>query len=377
MPNTMFTYVQRSIEKNPRYRFWFWQVGFWLFMCVVGFFTLILWYSDVNLAYIGHIGMQAVIGLTCSLVLHFLFHHIANFSLSIRTSVGLFLVLMAAFVWTILHMQVFVYFTGFDDVWTEFGGWYFSGIFVFLCWAGMFHGVRYYELLQHEHKIMLHAEANSREEHLKRMRAQSDARDAKLKMLRYQLNPHFLCNTLNAVNSLIEIGESDKAQSMTVQLSEFLRYSLDNDPDTKICLSEEIEALNLYIEIEKTRFAERLSVDIKISDQAQDACVPSLLLQPVIENSMKHAIAHCESGGSITIKAYVHQESLILVLSDSGPGKDYAKTNVNSSKKGVGFSNMEQRLKALYGEDYLIRVAHEESGGLTTEITIPYETIDK
>lgn len=384
MSESILFNVQNSIEVNPRYRFWFWQIGFWFFMCVVGFFTLILWYTEATKASVGHVAMQAVIGLICSIFLHQAFTLLSKYSLSSRVIIGLILVLGTAFLWTLLHMKVFVWFTGFTDVWDEFGGWYFSGIFVFLCWTGLFHGVRYYELMQYEHRIMLVAEANSREEHLKRIRAQSEARDAKLKMLRYQLNPHFLCNTLNAINSLIEIGESAKAQNMTVQLSEFLRYSLDTDPDLKIPLMEEIDALNLYLEIEKTRFAERLQININIDDRAQNALVPSLLLQPIIENSMKHAIAHSEEGGIISINASVNSSELILVLKDTGntankDGKEgpVPGDSILPSRKGVGLKNTNQRLSALYQNAYTIHTHFEESGGLTTTIHLPLEHDNK
>jgi two-component system LytT family sensor kinase len=381
--NILFN-VQNTIEENPRYRFWFWQIGFWFFMSVVGFFTLILWYAQANIGTIGHVVIQAAMGLTCSIFLHQAFTYMSKYSLLLRVLIGLMLVLGTAFLWTMLHMQVFVLLTGFDDVWEEFGGWYFSGIFVFLCWTGLFHGVRYYELHQYEHRIMLRAEANTREEHLKRVRAQSEARDAKLKMLRYQLNPHFLCNTLNAINSLIEIGESGKAQTMTVQLSEFLRYSLDTDPDTKIPLIEEINALNLYLKIEKTRFAERLHINIDIPNDAQSALVPSLLLQPIIENSMKHAIAKNELGGTISIIAAVVHHELVLTLKDTGdnassPPKHIAQNITQDlvSGKGVGLKNIKQRLSALYNNAYRINAIFEEQGGLTTIIHLPLEHENK
>ncbi len=329
---------------------------------------------------IGHVLMQAIIGLLCSLFLHFVFVRLDNFRLGKRALIGLTMVLAIAFIWTMIHMKIYVTLTGFEDVWEEFGGWYFSGIFIFLCWTGLFHGVRYYELMQQEHKIMLQAEATSRQEHFKRLEAQSEARDAKLKMLRYQLNPHFLCNTLNAINSLIELQESQKAQEMTVQLSEFLRYSLDNDPDTKILLKEEIDALSLYLEIEKTRFGDRLKVDMEISKEAQSALVPSLLLQPIIENSMKHAIAKSEAGGSIEIYASIANEQLRLTIKDSGSGKHHLQSrentlpvNVTETKQGVGLKNINQRLKALYHNDYQINSQFESAGGLTTEIRIPAE----
>lgn len=383
MPNNIIVNVQNTREGNPRNRFWFWQFGFWFF-CLLGFFTLILWYGEVTVSTVSHVVLQAIIGLICSIFLHTAFTRMSKYPLSYRIPIDLTLVLSTAFIWTILHIQIFVWLTGFEDVWPQFGGWYFSAIFIFLCWTGLFHGVRYYELLQYEHRILLQAEANSRKEHVKRLRAQSEARDAKLKMLRYQLNPHFLCNTLNAINSLIEIGESEKAQNMTVQLSEFLRYSLDTDPDTKIPLMEEIDALNLYLEIEKTRFEERLKIDIVVHANAQLALVPSLLLQPIIENSMKHAIAKNELGGTISISATATDKQLILTLSDTGTYSKLAheadKQNnklLLNSKKGVGLENINQRLSALYENHYSINSTFAETGGLVTTIHLPLEHEEK
>lgn len=365
--------VQSTMERNPKYRFLFWHVGFWLFMCVIGFFTLILWYSEVTTNYVTHILLQAIIGLVCSLVMHKMFMQMDALSLSKRIAAGLGLVLFTAFCWTLMHMQIFVLLTGFEAVWDEFGGWYFSSIFVFLCWTGLFHGVRYYELSKSEHKTMLEAETKSRLEHLKRISAQSEAMDAKLKMLRYQLNPHFLCNSLNAINSLIELGESDRAQNVTVQLSAFLRYSLDNDPDTKIPLNKEIEALNLYLNIERTRFGDRLDVKIMIAPAAQNALIPSLLLQPVIENSMKHAIAKSVDGGVIKICADIEGKWLVMKLSDSGSDDKRTKAAVIPSEKGVGLRNIRQRLDALYENNYYLVSTRSKDGGLVTTIKIPCE----
>lgn len=373
MLENILSNAQDTIEQNPRYRFWFWQIGFWLFMSVIGFFTLILWYSEVSIVNVAHALMQAILGLGCSLVMHRIFIQMDQSHLAIRISAGLGLVLLMALFWTLIHMQIFVSLTGFVHVWGEFGGWYFSSIFVFLCWTGLFHGIRYYELSQSEHKTMLQAETNSQEEHLKRVSAQSEARDAKLKMLRYQLNPHFLCNTLNAINSLIEIGEAEKAQRVTVQLSEFLRYSLDNEPDTKIQLSKEIDALNLYLKIEKTRFGERLNITINIENTAKSALVPSLLLQPIIENSMKHAIAKSEVGGTISIDAKIEEQWLVMRLSDSGDGCFNTRQPKMQSNKGVGLKNICQRLSVLYENNHYLVSQRSKQGGLLTTIKIPCE----
>lgn len=358
-------------------QFWLLQIGYWAFLCLVSLFTLTLWYGQQEWVYIGHTLLQALLGLLLSLPLFFALMRTWNWSIPNRAAISIALVMLVAFLWTVARVSTFMLMTEETDVWQDFGGWYFSSIFIFLCWTGLFYGIRYYQLLQLEHSIMVKAEAEVREEQLKRIQAQSIARDAQIKMLRYQLNPHFLCNTLNAINSLIEIEESEKAQKMTVQLSKFLRYSLDNNPDNKIPLAIELNALNLYLEIEKTRFGERLILEFDISIEANQALVPSLLLQPIIENSMKHVIAQNEEGGTISLSASVKDMRLILTLSDTGSGVKVERTKVRSSKRrGIGLRNIDERLKVLYTKDYTIDLITRPSGGLKTTITIPFETSD-
>jgi ABC-type multidrug transport system fused ATPase/permease subunit len=377
MINTINQSVKLAIKQDATHRFWFWQASFWLFLSTVSFLTLTLWYSQVTLANVVHTILQAILGLFFSVILYRIFDRIWEKSVIYRLSVGMFMVFIFAFIWTIFRMQALAWLTPADQVWGEFGGWFFASIFIFLCWTGLFHGIRYYELLQSEHEIMLGAEAAARKEHIKRIEAQSVARDAKLKMLRYQLNPHFLCNTLNAINSLIEIAESAKAQAMTVQLSQFLRHSLDNDPDTKITLKDEIAALNLYLEIEKTRFADRLQLDFHVDEHAQKALVPSLLLQPIIENSMKHAISKNEKGGIIELRAGINQGRLIIEISDTGASNVQGKPLDLKNETGVGLANTDQRLSVLYDNDYQINTMRRAEGGRSTCINMPFELSDE
>lgn len=376
MSRTLSQFVVDTITQSPRTEFWYWQIGFWVFVSVVSYLSLTLWYGQTGLAYIAHTLAQAILGLALSLILYWTFKQIWHKSIRLRIVVGLVLVMFIALFWTIARVETFVIMTQEKHVWHDFGGWYFASIFIFLCWAGMFYGVKYYQLLQSEHKTMLAAEAEAKEEQIKRMRAQTVARDAQLKMLRYQLNPHFLCNTLNAINSLVESGDSQIAQKMTVQLSKFLRHSLDNNPDTKISLENEVKAINLYLEIEKIRFGERLKINFEISEDAKLGRVPSLLLQPIIENSMKHAIAQSECGGLISLLAMVENDTLVLQLSDTGSGRQVARSKIQSSKgRGVGLRNTDERLQALYENDYSIDLNLMPSGGIKTIIKIPYEPI--
>ena len=373
MPKRLAKNIHQAMNQHPVFLFWHWQAGFWLFFAVVNFITLTLWYSDPSTPYIVHTLLQAAGGLLLSLVVYPIYLKIWHQSALFRITTVLCIVLSLSFVWTLFRMETFIRITGEQHIWPDFGGWYHASIFIFLCWASLFHGVRYYQLLQEEHDEFLRTEAEVREEQLKRMKAQNVARDAQIKMLRYQLNPHFLCNTLNAINSLVEAGMDDTAQEMTVKLSRFLRYSLDNNPDTEVILAKEIDALNLYLDIENTRFGERLNTEFSIEKTAEIALVPSLLLQPIIENSMKYAIAKNEEGGTIGMKATVLEQQLILELWDTGSGKPVSLDKVqHQSSTGVGLRNIEERLEALYPNAYQFKLSRTLSGGLKTTITIPY-----
>ncbi|MEW6998668.1 sensor histidine kinase [Colwelliaceae bacterium BS250] len=365
--------MTNKLTDNFSYQYWSLQCGYWLFMSLVSLSTLTVWYTDFNWANVAHALLQSVFAIMLSIPLSFIFIKIWQESFKTRLFVIISSVLLASLVWTVARMQTLIMLTPYE-IWKDFGGWYFASIFIFLCWAALLHGIKYYQLVEVEHRGMLEAEANTQDELLKRVTAQTDARDAQIKMLRYQLNPHFLCNTLNAINSLIEFDESSKAQKMTVQLSKFLRYSLDHNPDAKIPLANEINALNLYLEIEKTRFGERLQLDFKIDKDAGIANIPSLLLQPVIENSMKHVIAQNENGGTISLKASVVGEQLILEMSDTGSGIKVGRSKIQSTTgRGIGLRNIDERLKVLYQTNYSFELDIMPEGGLKTIIKIPYE----
>lgn len=186
--------------------------------------------------------------------------------------------------------------------------------------------------------------------------ARNLARDAQLKMLRYQLNPHFLFNTLNAISTLILLKDTQPANQMVLRLSDFLRHSLMNDPMQQVSLAQEITSLQLYLGIEKARFDTRLNVEFDIDDEAYTALIPSLILQPIIENSIKFAIAPSLDGGTIYINAKVFAGQLLLEVRDTGPGsqRDLSAiaNDVDVSGCGVGLVNCQQRLAAIYDTDY-------------------------
>ncbi|AWB68858.1 sensor histidine kinase [Saccharobesus litoralis] len=244
------------------------------------------------------------------------------------------------------------------DVWIHYfsnATWSFYNV---LCWSGLYFGIKYYQLLQHERQ--------------KALQANTMAHQAQLKMLRYQLNPHFLFNTLNAISTLVLIEENKTANNMVTRLSDFLRYSLDSDPIKKVELSQEIKALKLYLDIEKVRFEDRLKVQWDIEDECCAALVPSLLLQPLIENSIKYAISKMVNGGTIDIKARRFGADLLLEISDNGPGAD-VKDGKLVREGGVGIPNIRDRLQSLYDQNHAFEIANNLPTGIKVNIRIPFE----
>nr|WP_242698753.1 histidine kinase [Alteromonas sp. 5E99-2] len=229
------------------------------------------------------------------------------------------------------------------------------------CWSGLYFGINNFKMLQKEKQNAL--------------KASTMAHQAHLKMLRYQLNPHFLFNTLNAISTLILMKENKTAEKMVTRLSEFLRYSLDNDPINKVELGQEIKALRLYLEIEKVRFDDRLIIDFEVCNQCENALVPSMLLQPIIENSIKHAISEMPNGGKIAISATVFGEDLLLDVADNGPGADIVNGQLGR-ENGVGLANIKDRLKTLYNKNFAFTIEHNQPQGVRVRIRIPYEVKD-
>ncbi|HKK22046.1 MAG TPA: histidine kinase [Pseudohaliea sp.] len=233
-----------------------------------------------------------------------------------------------------------------------------SAFWVMLVWSALYVGIKYYLLAQ--------------EEKQRSLKAMSMAQEAQLKMLRYQLNPHFLFNTLNAISTLILDQDTKLANDMVMRLSRFLRYSLDNDPMQRVTVAEEVEALRLYLAIEQVRFGDRLTLHFNIDRDAADALIPSLLLQPIVENAIKYAIAQSVGGGSIGVSASMAGGQLRLQVADDGPGLDLRNGRMPKGG-GVGLVNIRERLKQLYGERQSFRLSTTEPHGLTITITLPIE----
>ena len=178
-------------------------------------------------------------------------------------------------------------------------------------------------------------------------------------MLRYQLNPHFLFNTLNAISTLILDNQNRTANQAVMRLSEFLRYTLDQDPMKKVTLRQEIEAMNLYLTTEKLRFGDRLRLEFAVEERALEALVPSLLLQPLIENAVKYAVSPSERGGTIRVEGRARGSMLELAVADDGPGLNTGAAP--GAGRGVGLRNTRERLAVLYDDRHRFADARQQA----------------
>jgi two-component system, LytTR family, sensor kinase len=194
---------------------------------------------------------------------------------------------------------------------------------------------------------------------------------AQLRALKMQLHPHFLFNTLHSISSLV-LEDPPKANSMIARLGDFLRLTLDHSDQQLVALREETEFARCYLEIEQVRFGDRLTVEFKIDPATFFAEVPHLILQPIVENAIQHAIAPHATPGRIEIRATRHNDSLRLEVKDTGPGLGI--TNSNIEGHGLGLSNIRARLEGLYGSNFSLELTNGSSQGLTVTLVIPFRS---
>ncbi|MGN6057227.1 MAG: sensor histidine kinase [Sphingomicrobium sp.] len=225
-------------------------------------------------------------------------------------------------------------------------------------WTALYYGINYFLLLE--------------EQIDQRERLENQASSAQLAMLRYQLNPHFLFNTLNSISTLVLLKQTERANAMLARLSSFLRYTLVNEPTAKVTLAQEVETLKLYLEIEKMRFEDRLRPHFRIESDTIGARLPSLLLQPLIENAIKYAVTPSENGADIWITAMREGQAVRIEVADNGDG-DGGELAASPST-GVGLANIRDRLSQAYGAANRFETKKNDRGGFSVILEIPYET---
>ena len=356
-------------------------------------------FSDKNRAFwllqgggwIAYLVLRALSGLANSMGVAFILPAVivtaTGFSLTLLMAAAYrrIIAMRPAFVWTLTLiilggasalfsvLEVWAHATFYQPGWQpqgiEFLGAILLDFSVLAAWSGLYYGINYYLLLseQSERMVNVAAQANS----------------AQLEMLRYQLNPHFLFNTLNSISTLVLLKQTERANAMLSRLASFLRYSLVGEREGLATVAQEAEALKLYLDIERTRFESRLRTRFDIAPDVMEARLPSLLLQPIVENAIKYAVTPSEDGADILIDARRIADRLVLTVADTGPGLSGTASASEPVHPGshassqpstqVGIANIRERLIQAYGGDHRFELAENAPQGLIVLIDIPYQ----
>jgi len=228
--------------------------------------------------------------------------------------------------------------------------------FLLLAWAALY--------------LAMLAGAQARAAQAREERFRSAAKASELRSLRYQINPHFLFNTLNSLSSLVITGKETRAEAMIQAVSNFYRHSLAEEPTEDVALEEEISLQRDYLAIEEVRFPERLVVKITLPEDLERARVPGMILQPLVENSVRYAVARSTTPVHVTIEAFAREDRLHLAVADDGPGLGES----GSGGFGIGLSNVRDRLRARFGDRAKVLSGKLDEGGYRTEIIMPLDT---
>ncbi len=349
-------------------QFWLFQLlgwGAWVLLLVVRDMTFVPaeYMGDRVLVFL----LDASVGVVFSTGLRYLYRLFWDFTAWLRVAVVVIGCLAASFLWLPIKQVIVSTELGASVDLMGYGWMPFANQLPFtfvllLIWSVLYFCIKYYQLFQDEKEKLL--------------RSESLAREAQLRMLRYQLNPHFLFNTLNAISTLVMKESGEAANRMLGRLSRFLRYTLEHDPLELVPLSRELQTVQLYLDIEKVRFEERLRIEVDADQESLQGRVPSMLLQPLVENAIKYAVAQSEQGGCIHIQGRREGPNLMVSVADDGPDPDngHGDTRDTIASCGVGLENIRNRLRELYGSRHQVRLTRESPRGFRVTVIIPYST---
>lgn len=208
-----------------------------------------------------------------------------------------------------------------------------------------------------------------RERALEASQLEAQLAQAQLQALKMQLHPHFLFNTLHAISVLVRKDANQDAVRMLAGLSDLLRLALENTGNQVVSVKQELEFLGLYLDLEQIRFQDRLKVEMHIDPATLDARIPNLILQPLVENAIRHGIAETSEAGLVHIRAWREKDELRVEVRDDGPG---LARRGRPAREGVGLSNTRKRLQRLYGEHHSFSLTDGATGGAVASLAIPF-----
>jgi two-component system, LytTR family, sensor kinase len=248
-----------------------------------------------------------------------------------------------------------------DLIWPNFTDEWVSFSVVLFLWCTLYFSIKQWQQTMREREqLSLHRERLAQ--------AEAEAREARLNSLRYQLNPHFLFNSLNAVSTLVLAGKTSEATRMLAQIGELLRTTLDSNALPEIPLSQEMAFVEQYLAIEQTRLGNRLRIETRISPNSLDAAVPTMLLQPLVENAVRHGVAPTVSGGTVEIESTLKDDRLRIAIKNSAAGIRDIHFQNGSASKSIGLANTAERLKVLYGDAH--RFELQSAGECDWQVTV-------
>jgi two-component system LytT family sensor kinase len=354
--------MERPFFEDKNRAFWILQSSGW-----AGYFilrSLSGFANSMGLMFIVHTALLTATGYSLTLLLASLFRRLIVMRPVMTLALSLVAVMFASVAFSVIETWSYSTFLRPDarPVGVEYLGAILLNFALLAAWAALYYGINYF--------ILLEEQIDQRE------RLESQASSAQLAMLRYQLNPHFLFNTLNSISTLVLLKQTERANAMLARLSSFLRYTLVNEPTAKVTLAQEVETLKLYLEIEKMRFEDRLRPHFRVDPETIGARLPSLLLQPLIENAIKYAVTASESGADIWLTANREGQGVRIEVADNGDGDAEAAAMTASPSTGVGLANIRDRLAQAYGPAHAITTRTNDKGGFSVIIEIPYETGD-
>jgi two-component system, LytTR family, sensor kinase len=343
--------------------------AFWILQSIgwAGYFVLRTLSGMANAmgwSFVIHSFLLTATGYSLTLLMAAIYRRLIRLKPAVTWAVTILILLIASGAFSAIETWFYSVFLkpGARPVGIEFLGAILLNFSLLAAWTALYFGINYYLLLEQQTDQLLALE--------------HQASAAQLAMLRYQLNPHFLFNTLNSISTLVLLKQTERANAMLSRLSSFLRYTLVNEPTGQVTVEQEVETLKLYLEIEKMRFEHRLRPRFHIDPGAAGARLPSLLLQPLVENAIKYAVTPQEEGADISVEARRVGNRVVLSVADTGPGADSGYTVRAEQSTGVGLANIRDRLAQAYGADHRFETQTNIQGGFSVTIEIPYKTED-
>jgi sensor histidine kinase YesM len=353
-----FSLRQQPFFDDKNRAFWVLQstgwTGYFILRTLSGIANAMPW------SYILHTGLLTATGYSITLLIAAIYRRLIRMRPLVTWLVSIVIVLLASAVFSMIETWSHAIFIspGSHPEGVQFLGSILLTFSLLVAWSALYYSINYYLLLEEQSDRLL--------------RLEHQASNAQLAMLRYQLNPHFLFNTLNSISTLVLLKQTEQANAMLSRLSSFLRYTLINEPTAQVTVAQEVETLKLYLEIEKMRFEDRLRPRFDIDPAASAARLPSLLLQPLVENAIKYAVTPQEQGADIDIAARRQGDHVVIVVADSGPGAEDHWVKAQQST-GVGLANIRDRLSQAYGAEHRFETESNKEGGFRVTIEIPYQ----